>query len=185
MTPTARRRILKQEFFDRDTLVVARELVGKFLVRRYRGKEIALMITETEAYDGPDDNASHASRGKTERNVPMFGTAGRWYVYLCYGVHEMLNIVTGDEGYPAAVLIRGGERYDGPGKVTKALHVGRILNTKEAVEKTGLWIEDRGVIIPTKAIVALPRIGVAYAGDDWAKRPYRFHLARNWEKDVQ
>lgn len=94
MTSPSRGRILEQEFFDQDTLVVAQKLLGKFLVRHYRGKDMRLMIVETEAYDGPDDKASHASRGKTPRNAPIFGSPGMWYVYLCYGMHEMLNVVT-------------------------------------------------------------------------------------------
>ena len=97
---------LGKEFFDRPATRVARELISKYLVRRVRGKDIALMITETEAYEGFDDRASHASKGETARNRVMFGEAGIWYVYLVYGMHDMLNIVTGAKGYPAAALIR-------------------------------------------------------------------------------
>lgn len=110
-----KRCVLQHKFFDRSTIRVARELLGKFLVRRYRGygsacspqEEIAAMITEVEAYDGFRDKASHASRGKTLRNTPMFGPAGNWYVYFTYGMHWMLNMVTRERGYPAAILIRG------------------------------------------------------------------------------
>ncbi|MBI2004760.1 DNA-3-methyladenine glycosylase [Patescibacteria group bacterium] len=101
------RKVLQAAFFDRPTLTVARELVGKFLVRRVRGSEVALMIVETEAYDGPRDKASHAHRGQTARNTPMFGRPGVVYVYFTYGMHWMLNLVCGKERYPAAVLIRG------------------------------------------------------------------------------
>ncbi|MBI2046463.1 MAG: DNA-3-methyladenine glycosylase [Parcubacteria group bacterium] len=167
------RRVLNEKFFCRDTRVVARELLGKFLVRRVGKKEKALMITETEAYDGPDDKASHAHRGKTARNAVMFGKAGRFYVYLVYGVHQMLNIVTDKNGYPAAVLIRSAGEYDGPGKLSKILRINRQLNEKKAMRTSGLWIEDRGMIIPKKEIKKTPRIGVAYAGE-WAKKPYRF-----------
>lgn len=99
--------ILQQHFFRRPTIRVARELIGKFLVRKWRGREIVGMITEVEAYDGFHDKASHASRGMTARNAPMFGPAGNWYVYFTYGMHWMLNVVTREKGYPAAILIRG------------------------------------------------------------------------------
>ncbi|MBI2035602.1 MAG: DNA-3-methyladenine glycosylase [Candidatus Liptonbacteria bacterium] len=101
------KKILKKPYFQKSTVVVARNLLGKFLVRRIKGKEIAAMITEVEAYDGFKDKASHAHRGKTARNAVMFGEAGVWYVYLTYGMHWMLNVVTGPKDYPAAVLIRG------------------------------------------------------------------------------
>jgi len=132
-------------------------------------------ITETEAYEGPLDKASHASRGRTRRTEVMFGPPGRWYVYFVYGMYEMLNIVTGPEDYPAAVLIRGVEGADGPGRLTKKLHVTRSLNTKQATRATGLWIEDDGFVVRKKDIVASPRIGVAYA-KEWAQKPWRFSL---------
>lgn len=158
--------------------MVARDLLGKFLVRKIRGKEIALMITETEAYEGQNDLASHASRGKTARNAPMWGEAGQFYIYLVYGMHEMLNVVTGKHNYPAAVLVRGVEECGGPGRVTKAFKVTRILNGKRAALPTGLWFEDRGVRIAPRRIKRSPRVGVAYAGA-WAAKPYRFTLASN------
>src|SRR3954469_11003653 len=101
------KKVLSNTFFDRDTATVAQELLGTFLVRKIGRKEIAAMITETEAYDGPHDLASHASKGKTQRTEIMFGHPGNFYIYLVYGMHEMLNIVTREHGYPAAVLIRG------------------------------------------------------------------------------
>src|SRR3989338_643931 len=115
------RRILNQVFFNRPTLKVAEELLGTVIVRRIGSREIALPITEVEAYDWPRDRASHASRGKTERNAPMFGDAGFWYVYLVYGMHWMLNIVIGFRDYPAAILIRAAGDVMGPGRVTKKL----------------------------------------------------------------
>lgn len=136
------------------------------------------MITETEAYDGPDDKASHAHRGKTARNEVMFREAGFWYVYLVYGMHHMLNIVTGKKEYPAAVLIRGAGEYDGPGKLAKALRINRQQNGKKAGRLGGLWIEDRGVSISKRRIQKTPRIGVAYA-EEWAKKPYRFVLKKS------
>ena len=167
--------VLEKAFYKRPTVTIARELIGKFLVRRIAGREVAGMITETEAYDGPEDRASHACRGKTPRNAVMFGPAGHWYVYFVYGMHWMLNVVTGDEGYPAAVLIRGMAGWKGPGKLTKALMIDGNLNGKASVRKSDLWIEDRGMKIPRTKIKTGPRIGVDYAGI-WAKKPYRFSL---------
>lgn len=100
-------KILNEEFFNRPTLTVAKELLGKYLVRKVGSKTIALMITETEAYDGFKDLASHAHRGQTPRNTPMFDKPGTIYVYFTYGIHWMLNLVCGKKEYPAAVLIRG------------------------------------------------------------------------------
>ncbi|MBI2050914.1 MAG: DNA-3-methyladenine glycosylase [Parcubacteria group bacterium] len=166
--------IVKQVFFNRPTLKVAEELLGMFLVRRIGSREISLPITEVEAYDGFNDKASHASRGNTLRNAPMFGDAGFWYVYLVYGMHWMLNIVTGAREYPAAILIRGAGSINGPAKLTKALSITKTFNAKPASRITGLWIEDRGVVVKKSDIKRLPRIGVDYAGPVWAKRKYRF-----------
>lgn len=167
------KKVLGKSFFERDTLTVARELLGKYLVRNIRGKDIAVMITEVEAYDGLDDKASHAHKGETARNAVMFGDAGRWYVYLVYGMYEMLNIVTGAHGYPAAVLIRGTDGIAGPGRLTKFLHITRAQNGLRAIRTNKLWIEDRGVLVPEQKIRKTTRIGVDYAGV-WAKKKYRF-----------
>lgn len=131
------------------------------------------VITEVEAYDGVEDKACHASRGRTSRTEVMFGPAGRWYVYLCYGMYEMLNIVTDPRDHAAAVLIRGTKEISGPGRLTKALGITRALNNKPADAKSGLWIEHSGIIVPKKEILRTPRIGVAYAGE-WAEKPWRF-----------
>ncbi|MFH0820563.1 MAG: DNA-3-methyladenine glycosylase [Candidatus Peregrinibacteria bacterium] len=164
--------VLDHHFFNRPTLTVARELLGKFLVSEKNGVKTALMICEVEAYDGHEDRASHAHRGKTERTKVMFGPAGYWYVYLVYGMYWMLNIVTGPKEYPAAILIRGAGEFDGPGKLTKAIGVDKTFNEKPAVRKTGLWIEDRGITVTS--IKKTARIGVGYAGSVWSKKPYRF-----------
>ncbi len=156
--------------------MVARDLLGKFLVRRIGKRETVLMITEVEAYDGLKDKASHAHRGKTKRNVLMFGEAGHWYVYFTYGMHWMLNVVTGEEGYPAAVLIRSAGGIKGPARLTKRLKIARSLNGKSANKKSGLWIEDRGFKIKNSKIKRTKRIGVAYSGRYWANRKYRFLL---------
>lgn len=167
------RRPLPREFFNRPVLHVASNLLGKFLVRRIGKKIKAQMITEVEAYDGENDKACHASRGRTKRTEVMYGEAGHWYVYLCYGMYDMLNVVTGPRDYPAAILIRGVEGINGPGRLTKSFKITRFLNGKTATRASGLWIDDRGVIVSKKEIVRTPRIGVNYAGD-WARKPWRF-----------
>ena len=171
---------LPAAFFQRGTLGICRELLGKTLCRSINGEIVRMPITEIEAYDGPDDLASHASRGMTPRNKVMFEKGGVWYVYLCYGTHWMLNIVTGEAGYPCAILIRGAGDIDGPGKLTKALHIKADLNAKPATEQSGLWIEDGGVEVPDHQVSAKPRIGIGYAGPVWGDKPYRFI----WKKDA-
>ena len=174
--------ILSTKFYDRQVVVVAHGLLGKFLCHKLGGRTIKLLITEFEAYDGPHDKASHANKGKTARNEPMFGEAGVWYVYLVYGMHNMLNIVTGPKNYPAAVLIRSVKslsnqvaKLDGPAKLTKFLKIDRKFNGKKAVPKNNLWIEDRGVKIKKSQIKTSPRIGVDYAGE-WKDKNFRFYL---------
>lgn len=189
------RRILGPEFFDRPTLVVARELLGKYLVRKIGRKTIALMITEVEAYDGPRDKANHAHRGQTPRNTPMFSAPGTVYIYFTYGMHWMLNMVCGKPGYPAAVLIRGlaetlrsGEingtpardtlvSLNGPARLTKFLKIDKSINHKMLGPKTGLWVEDRGVVVAPHKILRTPRIGINYAGE-YAHKPWRFVLKK-------
>lgn len=169
--------ILGKKFFERPTLIVAKGLLGQCLVRR-RGKKIErFLITEVEAYDGFKDKASHASRGMTQRNAPMFGEAGIWYVYFTYGMHYMLNVITGPKNYPAAILIRGVKGVNGPARLTKKLKIDKNFNNKIASQKTGLWIEKNPKIVNCKLkIVNLPRIGVAYAGPVWSKKLWRFML---------
>jgi DNA-3-methyladenine glycosylase len=164
---------LPREFFARPALVVARELLGKHLVRRVGRREVAVPITETEAYIGPHDLACHGSKGRTARTEVMFGPAGHWYVYFIYGIHWMLNAVTDEVGHPAAVLVRGAGPWNGPARLTKALAIGKSQNTLEIAPRSKLWIEDRGLKIPPRRIERTPRIGVDYAGP-WAERPYRF-----------
>ncbi len=168
------RTILTEDFFRRPAPVVAADLLGKFLVRKDNGKEIAVMITETEAYEGLDDLASHASKGRTKRTEVMFNEAGRFYVYLIYGMYFMLNVVTGETGQPSAVLIRASDRVTGPGRLTRLLNITKSMNTKLAAEKTGLWFEDRGIAVTKRQIKRGPRIGVAYAGPIWSKKPWNY-----------
>jgi DNA-3-methyladenine glycosylase len=169
------RRVLKPSFFARSASTVARELLGKFLVRELNGQQLFAMIAETEAYLGPHDKACHAHRGRTSRNAVMFGPAGYWYVYFIYGMHWMLNVVTAEEDYPAAVLFRAAGPWIGPGRLTKGLSIDRSSNGQPATRSAGMWIEDRGVELPRSAISRTPRIGVDYALE-WAEKPLRYVL---------
>lgn len=143
-----------------------------------------MKITEVEAYDGPEDKASHAHRGKTARNAPMFGEAGMWYVYFTYGMHWMLNIVTGRVGYPAAILIRsavcksstrGEQKIEGPARLTRFLRIDGRCNNKKASRETGLWVEQ-GRRPAKREVQRTPRVGVAYAGLFWSRKRYRLVL---------
>lgn len=169
------RTILGPAFFNRPTLRVARELLGKYLVRRIGRREISRMITEVEAYVGFRDRASHAARGMTPRNRVMFGPPGRWYVYFTYGMHWMLNVVTERKGYPAAILIRGVEGLSGPARVTKFLKITKRFNGRPAARRAGLWIENRGLTIPPRHIKRSARVGVDYAGP-WRKKLWNFSI---------
>ena len=171
-----RRLIKPAEFQGKNTVALARWLLGKVLVRATAQGLVACQITEVEAYDGEKDLACHASKGRTKRTEVMYQPGGRWYVYLCYGVHEMLNLVTGPENHPAAILIRGLDSVSGPGRLTKALGIARDLNGKNATRGTGLHLEDHGLVPSRKCIKASPRIGVDYAGPFWATKPWRFWL---------
>jgi DNA-3-methyladenine glycosylase len=161
-----------------DTVSHARELLGKYLVRRFDdGREEARLIVETEAYHSAEDLACHASKGRTPRTGVLFGSGGVWYVYLCYGIHEMLNLVTGPADHPAAILIRGVSGFVGPGRLTKHLQITRALNGLPAAKKSGLWIEDRGTLVLPEQIGSTPRIGVDYSGPVWSQKPWRFVLS--------
>lgn len=168
--------ILGESVFQaRDTLSLARLMLGKLLakadgcggVRRYR-------ICEVEAYHGEADLACHASKGRTPRTEVMYAAGGVWYVYLCYGIHEMLNLVTGPAGQPSAVLIRGVAGITGPGRLSRELGITRRFNARPAMPTTGLWVEDDGYRPRRTEIHATSRIGVDYAGA-WAEKPWRFY----------
>src|SRR5712692_9196749 len=174
--------------FNRSTLQIARDLIGKFIVRSYRGRRISAMITEVEAYKGPKDRASHAYGGRhTPRVEALYADGGTVYVYLVYGMHWMLNFSTASQGKPEGVLIRGiladldGERklLAGPGRVTKYLRIDNKLDGADVIDSRQIWLEDRGVRIPAKSIRRGPRIGVDFAGPYWAKRPWRFWIERD------
>jgi len=190
--------ILPQAFYNRPTLQVAQDLLGCFLVRKYpfpyegegRVRLEKFKIVETEAYNGPNDRASHASRGRTKRNEVMFGSSGIIYVYFTYGMHYMLNIVTGPKDFPAAVLIRAVEpmkspldkgglgdfQSNGPAKLTKALRIDKSFNGLPIyIKKHGLWIEGRDWKLPKSQIVKAKRIGVDYAGI-YKDKLWRFYI---------
>ena len=172
-TPTVK--VLDSTFFDRSAEKVAHDLIGCRLNWRCGPRSASRIITETEAYTGPDDLASHAARARTKRNEPMFGPPGTFYVYFVYGMHWMLNVVTGPIGYPAAVLIRGVEGIVGPGRLTKALRMNGNLNGKAASKEAGLWFSERPGLTQYN-VIRSARIGVGYAGEIWSAKPYRFTL---------
>jgi DNA-3-methyladenine glycosylase len=171
---------LPRAFYARDTRRVARELVGKLLVHRDGGIVRAARIVETEAYHGPNDRASHARFGRTERAGIMFGPAGVAYVYLIYGRSHCMNVVTGPEGFPAAVLLRAGEPVErclhstrGPGNLCRALGIRRAHDNGRDLTGDDLYLVDAPSPGP---IVTGPRVNVHYAGA-WACRPWRYALA--------
>lgn len=183
--------ILNRKFYQRNTLRVARELLGKKLVRRVNGLELSGMIAETEAYCGSDDSACHAHRGKTERNAVMFGKPGHAYVYFTYGMHYMLNLVTEEEENPCAVLIRaivslegikemekrrkkkGAELTNGPAKLCQALSIDKSLNGWDLTFGQKLWVENHKKI-PNSQIITTPRIGIDYAHQKHREALWRF-----------
>jgi DNA-3-methyladenine glycosylase len=185
--------ILDHEFYNRRTITVARQLLGSKLVRDLNGRILSGMITETEAYLGREDSACHAYRRRTPRNSVMFGQPGFAYVYLVYGLHYMLNIVTGKAGDPCAVLIRammpidgqiqmealrgkrGRDLSNGPGKLCQALAIDRTYNGWDFKQGISLWIEPYQRV-PAKAIQAGPRIGIDYADPADREAPLRFWL---------
>jgi len=174
---------LTRSFYDRDTRLVARELLGKILVHRHDGLEQVGKIVETEAYLGPHDLAAHSSKGLTERTKIMFGPPGHAYVYLIYGIYHCMNVVTEREGHASAVLLRAVEpikniesRTQGPGLLCKAMKIDKRLNGHD------LFSEDFFIAAPEETvshtIVKRPRIGVDYA-KHWAKRHLRFYITDN------
>ncbi|MCP3139194.1 DNA-3-methyladenine glycosylase [Pyxidicoccus xibeiensis] len=175
---------LPVSFYERPALVVARELLGTLLVVEAGGQRRVGRIVETEAYIGEHDLACHASKGVTPRTEVMFGPAGRAYIYLIYGMHHCFNVVTDQEGVGAAVLIRAvepveglapGERTDGPGRLCKALGIGRGHNRADLCAP-GLHLLP-GAPVPESQVARGPRIGVDYAGA-WAAEPFRL-----WVRD--
>lgn len=187
--------MLDRSFYQKPTLEVARNLLGKVLVRRLNGRNLAGKIVETEAYVGPHDLACHASKGKTKRTSIMFEEGGYAYVYMIYGFYFCLNAVTEPADHPSAVLIRALEPLDyqnimrklrknpsqdtnvasGPGKLCMAMRIDKSLNGRDLTGNK-LWIEDRN--LPVGRIVTSPRIGVDYAGE-YKDKPWRFYIHGN------
>ena len=163
---------LDYSFFHRPCLDVARDLVGKILVHETEAGVFRLRISETEAYWGVEDTACHVSKGRTPRTEVFFADAGTLYVYLCYGMHWMLNIVTGDAEDPQAVLIRACVEAPGPGKLTKKLGITGSLN-KGSILDGPLWIEDDGFRC---AVLTDKRVGIGYAAQEDQDKPWRFKI---------
>lgn len=190
-----------REFFARDTLTIARDLLGARLVRMWDDRRLSGTIVECEAYIGQNDTACHASRGRTRRNEVMFGPPGYAYVYFTYGMHWMLNVVTEEEGFPAAVLLRaiqpvegietmrvlrqakGRPRSDrelasGPARLTQALSIDKVFNGADLVAGKDLWLEQ-GEPLPEEGVERGPRIGIRYAAEKDQRAPWRFWVRDN------
>ena len=164
-------RKLSAKDYCKDAVTLAPLLLGKYLCRQMGKKTVKLQITETEAYYGTKDTACHAHRGKTPRNSIMFEDGGYAYIYLCYGVHWLFNIVSGKTGFPEAVLIRGIEGFDGPGKLTKYLQIDKYLNGENLMQSKSLWIEDHGI---EAAYRTAKRVGINSASIKDQNRLWRF-----------
>jgi DNA-3-methyladenine glycosylase len=188
-------------YLNPDVVFLAKDLLGKYLITQFDGMLTSGMIVETEAYEGVTDRASHAyGNRRTARTEIMYRIGGTAYVYLCYGMHSLFNIVTNSEGIPHAILIRGiipaegkeimlqrtgkpsitAKSGIGPGNVSKALGIhysqtGTDLTKKPLKKENGIWLEDRGFIADPGKIQVTARIGVQYSGED-TTRPYRFVL---------
>lgn len=162
---------LENSFFLQDALQVAPFLIGKYIVRKLSsGEVIKFMITETEAYRGEEDMACHASKGLTERTKIMYDRGGNIYVYLVYGMHWMLNIVTGEINEPQAVLIRSVKDIKGPGRLTKKLEIEGSFYGEDLSVSERIWIEEGDKNLQIKKT---PRIGIDYAGE-WKNKLWRF-----------
>lgn len=168
---------LGKDFFEQDVLKVAPALIGKTIVRKFPDSSIKrFIITETEAYRGEEDLACHASKGRTPRTEVMYNCGGSLYIYLIYGMYWMLNIVTEKENIPQAVLIRGIDYVNGPGRLTKVLQIDKSFNNLYVPMSDIFWIED----IPSKIkITTSTRIGIDYAGDYWKNKHWRFLLDKS------
>lgn len=164
---------VERSFFLDDAVTVARLLPGMDIVVSNGNGIRRFMITETEAYLGDDDRACHASKGRTARTEPMYLEGGHLYIYFVYGMHWMMNIVTGPAEKPQAVLIRGARPYSGPGRVTRGLGIDRTFNGEDLITSSRIWIEHTGL---RPGLTAGPRIGIQYAGEPWVSMPWRFTI---------
>ncbi len=164
---------LNTNFYSQNAITLAPKFLGKLLCRNLNGKIIKIRITETESYFGENDTACHAHKGKTERTKIMYESGGLAYIYLCYGIHYMFNIVTGIKNSPEAVLIRGVKGFNGPGKLTKALKIDRNLNSENLSNSNKIWLEDDGYKCNFKVA---NRIGIDYASEEYKNKLWRFIL---------
>ena len=165
---------LSPDFFHRDCLEVAPDLVGKLLCRQQPDGSIKrLRITETEAYRGEEDTACHAHKGRTKRTEVLYAASGTLYVYLCYGIHWLMNVITGEQEQPQGVLIRACQGAEGPGRLTKALGITGEYTWQTVAECPDLWFEDDGC---RPGIQTAPRVGIGYASPEDQARPWRFIL---------
>jgi len=178
---------LSRKFFTRPTLTVAKDLLGKYLVREISTKILSGKIVESEAYIGPKDKASHAFGGKiTLRNQAEYLIGGHVYIYLVYGMYWQLNIATSQKGRPECVLIRAIEienqkhqLANGPGKLCQYLHLDKSFYGEDLTKSKRLWIKNRTVIIKSSQIIKTSRVGIDYAGPVWSKKPWRFYIKGN------
>ena len=162
---------LGSDFFLREATEVAPQLIGKLLCRKTDGEIVKLRIVETECYYGEQDTACHAHRGRTKRTAIMYEPGGRAYIYLCYGIHALLNVVTGPEDFPQAVLIRGVLGAIGPGRVTKKLDIDCTQNGLDFASSDILWLEDDGA---PPCYETARRVGIDYAAKADRDRLWRF-----------
>jgi DNA-3-methyladenine glycosylase len=165
---------LNRDFYSRDVLTVAPELLCKRLVISRAGIPESFTITEVEAYRGEEDQASHARFGKTSRNAIMYGEGGFLYIYLIYGMYWMLNIVTGRADSPQAILVRGLKNLSGPGVLTRRLEIDKSYHGEDLVNSGRIWIEDSD---EKPLVMQKPRIGIHYAGEPWVSHAWRFLTA--------
>jgi DNA-3-methyladenine glycosylase len=165
---------LSTEFYLRDVLEVAPDLIGKNMIIRLADNKLgSFQVTDVEAYRGIEDKACHASKGRTPRTEVMFSEGGKLYVYLVYGMYRMLNIVTAEKNNPQAVLIRGLENLSGPGRLTKSLGIDLSYNGEDLTTSERIWFEETGL----KPVFRTgPRIGIDYSGEYWKTRPWRFYV---------
>ncbi len=161
---------LTQEVFDRNAPELAPYLLGQYLCRKTEQGILRLKITETEAYYTEADSACHAHRGRTPRTELLYHRGGISYVYLCYGIHSLFNVISGAEDSPQGVLIRGVDGFDGPGKLTKAMGIDRSLNGVDLVNGDALWLEEG----EHPAYITAPRVGIDYATEKYRNIPWRF-----------
>lgn len=164
---------LQKEFYSLRAPMLAKKLLGKTLCVNNNGKVLSYKITETEAYFGEEDTACHAKNGKTKRNAVMYNEGGVAYVYLCYGIHHLLNIVCGPKDFPEAVLIRGVEGFEGPGKLTKAMGIDMSFNGESLLEDR-IYITDA----PKVEYTANKRVGIDYADEYYRNIKWNFKIKK-------